>query len=353
MLKPTGSLWLNLGDTYRGKRQLGHPVARRLPPHRRPGLDAAQQRRVAQGQGRPRHEPRQAAQRARAPVPLRAPAQGLLLRRRRRPARAAARRASRTAPSSPPPASAACATAARSSSRRRWTSSRRRRRWRRSRRRSARSPPAASPTSAWSSAAASARRTRTWAPCPAALASSRSAASTSCATTPAAPSPATCGTSCPRTRRAGALHFAPFPADLCRIPILATCPADGVVLDPFCGTGTAMLVAAQLGRRSVGIDLAEEYLALARERTGVALSRTATRRVTARSRRVVFAPETTRWSDEEEPAHARGQHQRRGRGAPARARRRTTSRRGRTSRAGGASRRSRSSRRSCSPSSRS
>ena len=93
-------------------------------------MDAAQQRRVAQGQGRPRHEPRQAAQRARAPVPLRAAAQGLLLRRRRRPATRRAPRAWRTAPSSPPPASAACATAARSSSRRRWTRSRRRRRWR-------------------------------------------------------------------------------------------------------------------------------------------------------------------------------------------------------------------------------
>jgi site-specific DNA-methyltransferase (adenine-specific) len=62
------------------------------------------------------------------------------------------------------------------------------------------------------------------------------------------------------------LHFAPFPADLCRIPILATCPPGGVVLDPFCGTGTAMLVASDLGRRSVGIDLAAEYLVLARER---------------------------------------------------------------------------------------
>lgn len=61
-------------------------------------------------------------------------------------------------------------------------------------------------------------------------------------------------------------HFAPFPADLCRIPILATCPARGVVLDPFCGTGTAMLVASRLQRRSVGIDLAGEYLELARER---------------------------------------------------------------------------------------
>lgn len=66
-------------------------------------------------------------------------------------------------------------------------------------------------------------------------------------------------------RRIG--HFAPFPADLCRIPILATCPPDGVVLDPFCGTGTAMLVASELGRRSVGIDLAPEYLAMAEERT--------------------------------------------------------------------------------------
>lgn len=63
------------------------------------------------------------------------------------------------------------------------------------------------------------------------------------------------------------LHFAAFPQDLCRIPILATCPLNGVVLDPFCGTGTAMHVASLLGRRSIGIDLAEEYLALARART--------------------------------------------------------------------------------------
>jgi len=71
----------------------------------------------------------------------------------------------------------------------------------------------------------------------------------------------------PEDTQGRSAHFAPFPADLCRIPILATCPKGGVVLDPFCGTGTAMLVAAELGRRSVGIDLAEEYLALARDRT--------------------------------------------------------------------------------------
>jgi DNA modification methylase len=65
-------------------------------------------------------------------------------------------------------------------------------------------------------------------------------------------------------------HFAPFPADLCRIPILTTCPAGGVVLDPFCGTGTAMLVAQGLGRRSVGIDIAAAYLEAARARCAAA-----------------------------------------------------------------------------------
>jgi site-specific DNA-methyltransferase (adenine-specific) len=61
-------------------------------------------------------------------------------------------------------------------------------------------------------------------------------------------------------------HFAPYPADLCKIPIAATCPENGVVLDPFCGTGTTNLVAFQLGRKSIGIDIAEEYIKMAEDR---------------------------------------------------------------------------------------
>lgn len=61
-------------------------------------------------------------------------------------------------------------------------------------------------------------------------------------------------------------HFAPYPEDLCRIPILATCPPDGIVLDPFCGTGTTMCVAKSLGRKSIGIDISREYLQIAEER---------------------------------------------------------------------------------------
>jgi site-specific DNA-methyltransferase (adenine-specific) len=61
-------------------------------------------------------------------------------------------------------------------------------------------------------------------------------------------------------------HFAAYPEDLCRIPILATCPPDGIVLDPFCGTGTTMFVASILGRKSVGIDISHEYIQEAEDR---------------------------------------------------------------------------------------
>lgn len=61
-------------------------------------------------------------------------------------------------------------------------------------------------------------------------------------------------------------HFAAYPEDLCKIPISATCPEDGIVLDPFCGTGTTNLVAFNYGRKSVGIDLAEDYIKIARKR---------------------------------------------------------------------------------------
>lgn len=67
------------------------------------------------------------------------------------------------------------------------------------------------------------------------------------------------------------VHFAPYPVDLCRIPILATCPPEGVVLDPFCGTGTTLYAALNLGRKSVGIDISRKYLEIAQERCATLL----------------------------------------------------------------------------------
>ena len=64
------------------------------------------------------------------------------------------------------------------------------------------------------------------------------------------------------------MHFAPYPADLCRTPILTTCPPNGIVLDPFCGTGTTMLVAYENNRKSIGIDIAQCYVDYAEERVG-------------------------------------------------------------------------------------
>ncbi|HUY33559.1 MAG TPA: site-specific DNA-methyltransferase [Pirellulales bacterium] len=61
-------------------------------------------------------------------------------------------------------------------------------------------------------------------------------------------------------------HFAPYPEDLCKMPILATCPEGGIVMDPFSGTGTTNLVAFQLARKSIGIDISVEYIARAKER---------------------------------------------------------------------------------------
>lgn len=69
------------------------------------------------------------------------------------------------------------------------------------------------------------------------------------------------------SQKRGQGHYAAYPEDLCLIPILATCPRDGIVLDPFCGTGTTLLVAKRLDRQSVGVDISETYLKLTHERT--------------------------------------------------------------------------------------
>ena len=64
------------------------------------------------------------------------------------------------------------------------------------------------------------------------------------------------------------VHFAPYPADLVKTPIVLTCPPKGIVLDPFAGIGTTNYVASMLNRKSIGIDRAKEYIDIARERCG-------------------------------------------------------------------------------------
>ena len=63
-----------------------------------------------------------------------------------------------------------------------------------------------------------------------------------------------------------AAHFATFPPLLIEPCVLAGCPVDGTVLDPFSGSGTTGQVALQHGRKYIGIELNPEYQQLARER---------------------------------------------------------------------------------------
>lgn len=62
-------------------------------------------------------------------------------------------------------------------------------------------------------------------------------------------------------------HFAAFPMDWPRWIITGWCPEGGTVLDPFGGTGTTALVAHALGRRGVSVDMSADYCRLARWRT--------------------------------------------------------------------------------------
>jgi site-specific DNA-methyltransferase (adenine-specific) len=66
-------------------------------------------------------------------------------------------------------------------------------------------------------------------------------------------------------------HFATFPPALIKPCILAGCPTGGTVLDPFLGAGTTALVADRLGRASIGIELNPAYAEMARRRLPAAV----------------------------------------------------------------------------------
>ena len=61
-------------------------------------------------------------------------------------------------------------------------------------------------------------------------------------------------------------HFAVFPPELPKTCIEAGCPESGVVLDPFMGSGTVAIVAEQLGRKWIGIEINHNYCEIAKRR---------------------------------------------------------------------------------------
>lgn len=61
-------------------------------------------------------------------------------------------------------------------------------------------------------------------------------------------------------------HFAVYPEELCEKPIKSSCPKKGIVLDPFAGSGTTLLIAKKLQRKYLGIELNKKYIKIAKKR---------------------------------------------------------------------------------------
>lgn len=66
-------------------------------------------------------------------------------------------------------------------------------------------------------------------------------------------------------------HFATFPPELIKPCILAGCPKDGTVLDPFGGSGTTGQVARDAGCHAILIELNEKYISLSEDRLAQAV----------------------------------------------------------------------------------
>lgn len=65
-----------------------------------------------------------------------------------------------------------------------------------------------------------------------------------------------------RTVSSNKEHKASFPGNLVSLPLRATLPPKGCLLDPFCGSGTALEYALNMGegRRAIGIDISTESI---------------------------------------------------------------------------------------------
>ena len=79
----------------------------------------------------------------------------------------------------------------------------------------------------------------------------------------------------PRRHSKDADHPAVMPMTLARRCIEITSHEQGVVLDPFAGSGTTLIAAQQLARRWIGIELKPEFVDLTERRLRISLKSTA------------------------------------------------------------------------------
>ena len=61
-------------------------------------------------------------------------------------------------------------------------------------------------------------------------------------------------------------HPAPYPPAVASYAMQLVCPPDGIVLDPFAGSGSTLAAARDLGRKAIGVELEERYCEIVAER---------------------------------------------------------------------------------------
>lgn len=68
------------------------------------------------------------------------------------------------------------------------------------------------------------------------------------------------------TRGFRGAHYAPMPLALAEKCVIAGCPVGGIVLDPFCGSGTTIIASLKNERNAIGIELGGQYVEIAKKR---------------------------------------------------------------------------------------
>ena len=69
-----------------------------------------------------------------------------------------------------------------------------------------------------------------------------------------------------KTKPSSTKHYASYNVDLITKPILAGCPEGGIIYDPFMGSGTTAIHAINNNRNFIGSEMSEEYLKIANSR---------------------------------------------------------------------------------------
>ena len=68
------------------------------------------------------------------------------------------------------------------------------------------------------------------------------------------------------TKGSSEKHYASYNDELLMKPILAGCPKDGLVYDPFMGSGTTAIMCLRADRKYIGSEMSDEYIKIAEKR---------------------------------------------------------------------------------------